>query len=95
MSPEPSDVLSLAVTVSWAVLLVGAALLLYRVVRGPHTADRVVALDLVSYFAVGMCALHALHEREEYPLHPAMALALLAFLGTIVFVVYSRLGRRR
>jgi multicomponent Na+:H+ antiporter subunit F len=90
MSFDPSDPRAVAIGIAWLLLLPGLGLTLFRMIRGPDTADRVVALDLVGYLVVAISALHALDERAEYPLHPAMALALLAFVGTIVFVVFAR-----
>jgi multicomponent Na+:H+ antiporter subunit F len=64
-------------------LTLGAAAV--RVVRGPHLADRVVALDLVSYVAVCLIATGAMLTREGPLLDVALVLSLLAFLGTVAF----------
>ena len=57
----------------------------YRVVRGPHLADRVVALDLVAYVAVSLIATGAMLTEEGALLDVALVLSLLAFLGTVAF----------
>lgn len=88
MTLDLDDPVALAVRIAWALLLPGLALALFRIFRGPSTADRVVALDLVGYLVVGLAALRALERHQDHPLHPAMALALLSFLGTVVFARY-------
>jgi multicomponent Na+:H+ antiporter subunit F len=67
-----------------ALLLVGAiAIALVRVVRGPSTPDRVVALDLIATLVVGLVCVYALVTREPELLGAATVLALLGFLGTV------------
>jgi len=56
-----------------------------RVVRGPHLADRVVALDLVAYVSVCMIGTAAMLTEEGPLLDVALVLSLLAFLGTVAF----------
>lgn len=56
-----------------------------RVVRGPHLADRVVALDLIAYVAVCMIGTGAMLTGEGPLLDVALVLSLLAFLGTVAF----------
>jgi multicomponent Na+:H+ antiporter subunit F len=64
------------------VMLAGAVV---RVIRGPHLADRVVALDLVAYVAVCMIGTGAMLTGEGSLLDVALVLSLLAFLGTVAF----------
>ena len=56
-----------------------------RVVRGPHLADRVVALDLVAYVTVCLIGTGAIFTGEGALLDVALVLSLLAFLGTVAF----------
>jgi multicomponent Na+:H+ antiporter subunit F len=53
----------------------------------------VVALDLVATIAIGFIVVHAVASRQPVLLAPALALALLAFLGTVTFAYY--IGRRK
>ena len=67
-------------------LSIGAALI--RVVRGPSLADRIVALDLVAYLAMGFLGTYAVLVGEETYIDAALVLALLAFLGTVAVARY-------
>jgi multicomponent Na+:H+ antiporter subunit F len=71
------------------IVVLGVALLLtlVRLLRGPTTADRVVALDLLSTLAVGYLAIHAVISGQWIYLDIALGLGLVAFLGTIGFGV--------
>lgn len=71
-----------------------AAMLLgvYRVIRGPSLPDRVIAVDLITTIAVGMIALYAIESGQKVFLSAGIALALLAFLGTVALAVYIRRG---
>lgn len=74
--------------------LVGAAFLLtlFRLVRGPTSADRVVALDLMAALTVGAIALQTLATGSAAFLRVATVLALVGFLGTVAFAAF--LARR-
>ncbi len=69
-------------------LVAAMALTLVRLLRGPSTPDRVVALELVSTLSVGMIAVYTIDTNEPQLLGPATVLALLAFLGTVAFARY-------
>lgn len=69
--------------------LLGLALLLVlvRLLRGPTSADRVVALDLLTTVMVGCLAIHAAITGQPLYLDIALGIGLVAFLGTIGFGV--------
>lgn len=70
-------------------ILIGAALIaLYRLIRGPTPADRVLALDLMSILASGLLALRAIVEHQIAYLDVAIVVALLTFLATVGFARY-------
>ena len=63
-----------------------------RLVKGPSTADRVVALDLLSAVAVGIMAAWSVAADDAVYLDVALLVALLAFLGTVAFAAYAEAG---
>jgi multicomponent Na+:H+ antiporter subunit F len=71
-----------------AVLGLSIAGALARVFRGPALSDRVVALDLVAYLAVGFLATYAVVAGEDTYVDVALVLGLLAFLGTVALARY-------
>ena len=61
---------------------------LVRVLRGPSLPDRIIALDLVAYLAMGFLATYAMLANEETYIDAALVLGLLAFLGTLAVARY-------
>jgi len=54
-----------------------------RLIRGPSLADRVVALDVIAATIVTASVLYALQTGLAVFIDVALAIALVAFLGTI------------
>lgn len=73
---------------AFAALGAATVLACWRLLRGPGLADRVVALDLITYLAIGLIVVHALETRQSVYLDAAIVLALVAFLGTVAFARY-------
>lgn len=74
--------------VTLAVLALPILGALLRVLWGPSLADRVVALDLVAYLAMGFLATYAVYVGEQTFVDVALVLGLLAFLGTLAVARY-------
>ncbi len=67
------------------VLLISLILTVWRALLGPSTADRVMALDLVGAMLMGACVWLAIVSGRELFLDVALAVAVIAFIGTIAF----------
>lgn len=67
--------------------LVAASLLpcIIRIYRGPKLADRVVAIDLAGILTLALIIIYVHLSEELVYLDVAIVLALIAFLGTVVF----------
>jgi multicomponent Na+:H+ antiporter subunit F len=77
-----------------ALALLGASVLLvlFRLVRGPDLANRVVALDLLSVLGVGIAAAAAVVSGDAVYLDVALILALVAFVSTVAFARFAEQG---
>jgi multicomponent Na+:H+ antiporter subunit F len=78
-----------------AVLVLSAALTLfvgYRVVAGPTTPDRVVALDTVSTNIVAIAVLYAVLTGQAFFVDVSLVLAIIGFLTTIAVARYVTEG---
>lgn len=80
-----------------ALMMLSTALVLavYRLIRGPSTPDRVVALDLISTLSVGTIAVYGITTGQPVFIDVAIVLALISFLGTIGFAYYVEQGASR
>jgi len=67
-------------------------LALYRFLKGPTVADRVVAFDVLTIVAVTAIAQIAFVEGRGIYLDVALIYALLSFLGVIVIARYLERG---
>jgi len=77
-----------AIYLTLAVIGLSIAGALLRVLWGPNLADRVVALDLVAYLAMGFLSAYAVLAGEDTFIDVALVLGLLAFLGTVAVARY-------
>lgn len=83
-----------ALAIAVALQVAGMALAFVRLALGPTGPDRVVALDMMAVLMVGFAALFALSSGESTFLDIGIALALVAFLGTVALARYVE-GRAR
>lgn len=74
-------------------LAVALLLVFVRLLIGPHLADRIVALDTMTYLSIGFCAVWALATGQDAFLDAAATLALISFLATAALA--RRIVRRR
>jgi multicomponent Na+:H+ antiporter subunit F len=73
------------VQIGFYALIAALAIVFVRLVRGPTLSDRVVALDMIGYNAIGVAALYALLTGHAAFLDAALVLALIAFMATVAF----------
>jgi len=70
------------------ILLLASALCLYRVLRGPTAADRVVAIDILGILIVGFCAVVSIATGRSWYIDIGIAWALQSFIGTLALSKY-------
>ena len=71
------------------------AIAIWRILRGPSAADRVVALDIVFSASLALVAAMALATGRVLFLDIALGLALVGFVATVVWArVVERAGGR-
>ncbi|WP_323674900.1 monovalent cation/H+ antiporter complex subunit F [Halorubellus sp. PRR65] len=73
------DAIGVGLVVAAAVTLFSA----YRVVAGPSTPDRVVALDTIGTNVVAIAALYAMWTSKGLFVDVALVLAIIGFISTI------------
>jgi len=69
-------------------LTIGMLLTLWRLVRGPTFADRVVALDKLSVMAIGLILAYGIGLDHPVYVDIALIVAMLSFLATVGFGYY-------
>ena len=81
-------ILHYAVYISFALLFAGLLLTFLRLLKGPSIADRVVAIDLFTMFAMGIIVTYSFITGQTIYLNAAFVMALVAFIGTVAFARY-------
>ncbi|AKH97313.1 monovalent cation/H+ antiporter complex subunit F [Halanaeroarchaeum sulfurireducens] len=76
--------------VSWALIISAGLTLLaaYRVIRGPSTPDRVVALDTIATNVVAIAVLFAIQTDESLFVTVGLVLAIIGFISTVTVAKY-------
>lgn len=89
-------VLGVLVAVGVFLLLVAMLLCLYRVIRGPHLADRVLAADTLALQVVGVVLLLSVSLKSTVFFDMALVLAILGFVSTVAFsqYIYAKGGKQ-
>lgn len=78
----------------WAIAAVGLAMLLtlYRLLRGPSAADRVLALDTLYVNTIALLVMLGIAIDDNIYLEAAMVVAMLGFAGTVALGRYLARG---
>ncbi|WP_461201529.1 Na(+)/H(+) antiporter subunit F1 [Anoxybacillus sp. TBDG-1] len=65
---------------------------LYRVVKGPSVADRIIALDAMGITLAGMVAIVSMLLNTSAFLDVILLIGILAFVGTVAFAKFLEKG---
>jgi len=66
---------------------------LYRVIKGPTIADRMVGIDILGILVVGITAIIAVKTERMFIMDIGIAWIILSFIGTLTLAKY--LGRNK
>ncbi len=79
-------------TAVFAFLTLALVLAVFRLLRGPTLADRVVALDLTATIVVGFISVYAIATERALLLDLAMVVALIVFISTVAVAYFIEKG---
>lgn len=77
------------VVVSGAVLVIGAAIALVRVEKGPSMLDRTIALDILTAAIVGAVAVDAASSRRVEGVPILVAISLIGFITSVTIARFA------
>ncbi len=87
--------LNIVIQISLVMLLISIFLAAVRLLWGPDPADRIVAMDLISFLIIAFITVYSLYSGIDAFLDVAIAYALIAFLGTVALARFrERLARK-
>jgi multicomponent Na+:H+ antiporter subunit F len=89
-----SDALAFEIAILVAASLLMGAMIMsgIRITRGPHIADRVVALDMLSLLGASAGGLAAMATGSMAFVDVALGVALVGFLATVAFAGFMERG---
>ncbi len=70
------------------VLILTSLMVLFRVLRGPTAADRIVAIDIFGILIVGLCAVLSIATGRSWYIDIGIAWGLQSFIGTLALAKY-------
>ena len=77
--------LNIIIYVALAILVLAMLGMLYRVIKGPTTADRVIALDSIGIGLISAVSLLSILLDTTMFFEVILLLGILAFIGTVAF----------
>lgn len=84
--------LSFILPIAFVMLTLSLVLNLYRLVVGPNTLDRVLALDTSYINAVALLIIFSLYLGNPLYFEAALLIALMGFVGTVALSKYLLRG---
>ncbi|TQR09840.1 Na(+)/H(+) antiporter subunit F1 [Psychrobacillus soli] len=82
-------------TFLWVIVVILSVALLgfvYRLVKGPSTPDRVIALDAIGVGIISLIGLISILFDTIFFLEVILLLAILSFIGTVAFSKFTEKG---
>jgi len=70
------------------IIILASFLCLFRIFRGPTSADRIVAVDILGILIVGLCALLSISTNRNWYIDIGIAWALQSFISTLALAKY-------
>ncbi|HZH59370.1 MAG TPA: Na(+)/H(+) antiporter subunit F1 [Metabacillus sp.] len=79
-------------TISLIIVAISTFLYVYRLVKGPSTPDRVIALDAIGINLIGITAIISIVLNTSAFVEVILLLGILAFIGTVAFSKFLEKG---
>lgn len=84
--------MTIALQITIAMVVVAAILNVYRLIKGPGAPDRVLALDTLYINAIGLIILLGITLGTRLYLESALLIAVMGFVGTVALAKYLKRG---
>lgn len=84
--------IAIALTVALGCIALAVLLNLYRLLRGPTTPDRILALDTMVINVIAFVILFGISEHTTTYFEAALLLAMVGFVGTVAYAKFLLRG---
>ncbi|EUJ32411.1 monovalent cation/H+ antiporter subunit F [Listeria floridensis FSL S10-1187] len=86
-------IIKIALSIGLLLYSISTFLYLYRILKGPTTSDKVIALDSIGMNLVAIVAMLSMFYKTNAYLDVILLIALLAFIGTVSFSKFIEKGK--
>ncbi len=87
-----ADVMNIAVIVAFITLAAGQILSMVRLVLGPTSGDRILALDTMVINALGLVVVLGIHQGVQIYFEVSLLIAMLGFVSTVALARFLLRG---
>jgi len=84
--------ITIALYITIAMVVLAAVLNVYRLIKGPDSPDRVLALDTLYINAIALIVLLGITLGTRLYLEAALLIAVMGFVGTVAMAKYLKRG---
>jgi len=84
--------LNLAINITFSAIGIAMLLCLFRLVRGPDAADRILALDTLYINAIALMIVLGIRMTSAVYFEAALLIALMGFVATVALARYLERG---
>ena len=87
-----TEILNIALIITFIVLALGQILAMVRVVIGPTSADRILALDTMVINALGLVVVLGIYQGTQIYFEVSLLIAMLGFVSTVALTRFLLRG---
>ena len=87
-----TEILNIALIITFIVLAIGQILAMVRVVIGPTSADRILALDKMVINALGLVVVLGIYQGTQIYFEVFLLIAMLGFVSTVALARFLLRG---
>ena len=86
------DLMNLAMIIAFVVLSLGQIMTMVRLVIGPSPGDRILALDTMVIYALGLIVLLGISQGTRVYFEVSLLVAMLGFVSTVAYARFLLRG---
>lgn len=89
---SPQDLMDLALKGAFVAVMIGQIMSMIRLVMGPSTGDRILALDTMVVNAIGLIVLLGIAQGSRVYFEVSLIIAMLGFVSTVAYAKFVLRG---
>jgi multicomponent K+:H+ antiporter subunit F len=87
-----AGVLNIALSITFVALVIGQILSMVRLILGPTSADRILALDTMVINALGLVVVLGIYQGVQIYFEVSLLIAMLGFVSTVALARFLLRG---